>query len=58
MEFAEGAKRYRAKAEEWRLFSELAHSEGTRRDYLKIANSYDTIAGDMEFLAERTLQAK
>ena len=28
MEFAEGAKRYRAKAEEWRLFSELAHSEG------------------------------
>jgi hypothetical protein len=58
MEFSEGAKRYRAKAEEWRLFSELAHSDGARRDYLKIADSYDTIAEDMEFLAKRTLPAE
>jgi hypothetical protein len=51
MDYLRSARRYRDKAEERRRLAELAHTEDARRSNLRIAESYDAIAGDVEMLA-------
>jgi hypothetical protein len=51
MDYLQSAKRFRDKAAERRRLAELAHTEDARQSNLRVAESYDALAGDVELLA-------
>lgn len=52
MDYAEAARRHRAKAEQARVKAELTGDENARAQYLKLAEAYDELANNAERMSK------